>query len=561
MSKISLLPLGGQDERNKNSFVVKVDNDVMVFNCGGKIPVNSLYGVNIIIPDYSSFLNEKDKIKGIFIGFPTFENHASLLSLLQIVGIKTPIYCTEIGKIIIETFLEKKYWGNSKNIKLNINVVYPLRPFMVGKSEITPFLISNSIPGSVGWVVKTNDGSIVLMDEFIINNDRSRIFNSQISKIDGITKHKTLALLTSLGSVGKNKNFTTPNHKNISFYQSVIKKSPGRVFVACNDSDIYTILNLAQIAKSLGRPFSIYSNTFMNVFSNIVKNKLINPRGLNCIQISEINNSPNAIVVISVTHEQLFKKLSLIVDNQINSMILNENDIFILGTQLVPGYEGHGAQLLDKLSKKNIVSYTLPKTILPMMASDEDQKYTLDKLNPKYVFPMQGLYKSFVKYEMSAAETWVKPEQIFFLDNGEEITIENGEIDPKKKTYKLVEKYISNNGIEEANNSILFERQKLSDSGVVFLTLFIDKESQKFINKINYQTYGIITKIESNDKMINEIMDNFKLQILNYVILDEKTGKINHKETKVMFKKIISKMFEKKFDKRPIVLTSIIEID
>ena len=61
--------------------------------------------------------------------------------------------------------------------------------------------------------------------------------------------------------------------------------------------------------------------------------------------------------------------------------------------------------------------------------------------------------------------------------------------------------------------------------------------------------------------MINEIMDNFKLQILNYVILDEKTGKINHKETKVMFKKIISKMFEKKFDKRPIVLTSIIEID
>ena len=68
-------------------------------------------------------------------------------------------------------------------------------------------------------------------------------------------------------------------------------------------------------------------------------------------------------------------------------------------------------------------------------------------------------------------------------------------------------------------------------------------------------------KCISTFKMINEIMDNFKLQILNYVILDEKTGKINHKETKVMFKKIISKMFEKKFDKRPIVLTSIIEID
>lgn len=561
MSKISLLPLGGQDERNKNSFIVKIDNDVMIFNCGGKIPVNSLYGVDIIIPDYSSFLNEKDKVKGIFIGFPTFYNHASLLSLLQIIGIKTPIYCTEIGKIIIETFLEKKYRGASKNIKLNINIVYPLKPFLVGKSEVTPFLISNSIPGSVGWSIKTPDGSIVFMDEFIINNDRSKIFSSQISKIDGITKHKVLALLPALGNVGKNKNFTTPNHKNISFYQSIIKKSTGRVFIACNDSDIYTILNLSQIAKSLGRPFSIYSNTFMNVFSNIVKNKLINPRGLNCIQISEINNSPNAIVVISVTHEQLFKKLSLIVDNQINSMILNENDVFILGTQLVPGYEGHGAQLLDKLSKKNITSYTLPKNILAMSASDEDQKYVLDKLNPKYVFPTQGLYKSVVKYQIAANETWVKNDQIFFLDNGEEITINNGEVNPKKNTYKLVEKFISNNGIEDTNNSILFERQKLSDSGVIFLTLFIDKATQNFVNQVKYETYGIVTKIESNDKIIKDIMDNFKLQILNCIVLDEKTKKVNHKETKVIFKKIISKMFEKKFDKRPIVLTSIIEID
>ena len=219
----------------------------------------------------------------------------------------------------------------------------------------------------------------------MVSNDRSKIFTSQLSKVDYLTRHNVLALIPCLGNAGKNKSFTTPSHKNTAFYQSVIKKAKGRVLIGCNDSDAYTIINLAKIAKNNNRPFSIYSNTFMNVFSNIVKHKLINIKGLNCVQISEINDRDNAIVVIAATHEQLFKKLMLIVDNQIQSIEPKSSDTFILGTQLVPGYEGHAAQLLDKLSKLDIESFVLPKTIMSMSASDEDHKYLLDKLNPKYV--------------------------------------------------------------------------------------------------------------------------------------------------------------------------------
>lgn len=561
MSKISFLPLGGQDERNKNSFILKVNDDTLIFDCGVKIPINSLYGVNMIVPDYSSLNNKNDEIKGIFIGYPSFYNHASLNILLQKIGTNTPIYCTEIGKIIIETYLEKKNWSFFKTNKLNFKVIYPLKPFYVGKLEIVPFSISNSIPGSVGWVVKTPDGAIVYLDEFMVNNDRSKIFSSQLSKIDLIAKHNVLALLPSLGNVGKNSSFTTPNHKNLAFYQSIIKKAKGRVIIACNDSDAYTIINLAKIAKDNNRPFSIYSNTFMNVFSTIVKQKFINIKGLNCLQISEINNSDNAVVVVAATHEQLFKKLMLIFDYQIQSVEPKSSDTFILGAQLVAGYEGHGAQLLDKLNKLDIESYVLPRNVMPMNASDEDHKYLLDSLNPKYVFPIQGLYKSVVKFEQALSQTKVKLDQVVFLDNGEEVSIIDGELAKKKHRINISEKYTNTNGSGDVSASILFERQKLSDSGVLAVTLFLNKSNQQFVNKIDYKTFGIVSKIDENEEEIRQIIDNFKDQLLSLVILDPKNKKINLKESKAIFKKVLMKLFEKKFNKRPVVLVTIIEVD
>lgn len=561
MSKISFLPLGGQDERNKNSYVLKINDETLIFNCGVNVPINTLYGVSMVAPDYSLLEKNLDNVGGIFIGYPSFYNYASLTFLLQKIGKNTPIYCSQISKIIIETYLEKKNSFFLKSNQLNFKIVEPFRSIYIGKNEIIPFGICNSIPGSLGWVIKTDNGSIVFMDEYMVSNDRSKVFHNHLNKIDMLTKHNTLALITSMGSVGKNKSFTTPNHKNLSFYQGIIKKAKGRVLIACNDSDAYTIINMAKIAKDNNRPFSIYSNTFMNVFSTIVKQKYINIKGLNCLQISEINESENAVVVIAATHEQLFKKLMLIADYQVKAIEPRQTDTFILGTQLVPGYEGHAAQLLDKLSKIDMDLYTLPKTVLPMNASNEDHKYVLDTLNPKYIFPIEGLYKSVIQYQQVATEARVKLDQIFFLDNGEEISIIDGEIQKKKNIVKLTEKYISSMGLDDTSSSILFERQKLSDAGIATVCLYIDKKTQQFIDQIEYETYGIITKTVENEAIVTKIIEDFKSQITNLTIKDSNSKKINLKDTKNIFKKDLMKSFEKKFNKRPIVLMCIIEID
>ena len=558
MSNISCLPLGGQDERGKNCFIIKINNDIFVFDVGVKIPINGKLGVNMITPDFDYLANNANNVRGIFIGYPYSNNYAALPFLLKKINPNTPIYCSDVAKVIIETYYEK---STLKLNKPNINVVNEYNKLVFNNTTIIPFKICNSILNSLGWIIKTDDGSIIYLDDFMINNDKTLIFHDHIEKINHITNNKNLALIASTGNVGNYKGFTTPNHNNYQYYENIISNVNGRIFIALNDQDAYTIVNLANIAKTHKRPFCVYGSTFMNLFSYVVKNKMISPKGLMCIKISEIKNSPNAIVVISAIQDNLFKILFNIVNNQNQNITLNNTDTFILGVQLINGYEGHAARLMDELHRLDVNAYSLPRNILPMVASNEDHKYLIDLLNPKYIFPTQGYYKSIVKYQAVCTQTKVNYNNVIYLDNGEMIEINNGELNDKKTIIKLNENYVNNIGSIDVGNAVLNERKQMAEAGIIFLSIAIDVKNNKFLNYIDVESYGTLTNDEDSKKALDEIINQFKNNIYNNIVIDKIKNKIDTKETKILIKKFFVKLFEKKFNKRPIILPTIIEIN
>ncbi len=559
MSNISLLPLGGQDERGKNCFVLEINDSIFVFDVGIKVPINGKLGVSMITPDFDYLAKNSNKIKGIFIGYPYSNNYAGLPFLLQKIKPNTPIYCSKIGKVIIETYYEK---SANKFSKRNVYEVNEFQKLEFNDVSIIPLKICNSILDSLGWIIKTkDDGSLIYLDDFMINNDKTNIFEDHLEKINSITNGNNLALIPSVGNVGNNKNFTTPNHKNLEFYESIISNSSGRVFVAINDQDSYTVINLANIAKAKKRPFCVYGLTFMNVFSYAIKNHMLNTKGLICLKISEICNSNNAIVVISSMQDNLFKLLFSIVSGLNNSIKLTNNDTFVLGTQLINGYEGHGARLMDELNRLDVNAITIPRSYLPMCASDEDHKSLIDLLEPKYIFPIQGYYKYMVKFQSVVNQTKISLDNVYYLDNGEKIKIIDGQINEKKEIIKLSENYIGNVGSIDVGSTVISERKQLADSGIIFLTIALDSNSNNFLNFLNVDSYGALTDDNNSKILLEDVISQFKENIVNCIIYDKSKNKIDTKETKTILKKFFSKLYEKKFNKRPIVLPSIIEIN
>lgn len=555
MAKIKLMSLGGQDERGKSCFVVEVNEDIYVFNAGAKIPSNQMLGVNIIVADFSYLEDNISKIKGIFIGTPSFNNIMGLKLLIAKTFNKVPIYTSFVGSIILNKIFESKQ--QNKKALPHIVELEPKKEVKISNTNIIPFKITNSLPHSYGFVIKTQDGSIVYIDEFIISNDGNKTFESHINELPMLTKNNTLALIVGIGNAGVS-GLTAPTHKTKAFYESVLASTSGRMVVGCYNNDAYSIFTLATIAKQQNRPFIIYSENFINVFSGVSRQKLYSTKNLISLPISEINNSKNAIVLVVENQDKLFSKLNKIVLGEDKKISLNSDDSITLGVVIIPGIELLSARLSDEVSRKDIQYNTLPKTINPMLQSDEDLKLLTSLLQPKYIIPINGLYKFETKFVDALTSSWIKEEQIIRLDNGHQVIIESKNLQKDFKKYQLDDKYLSSYDSLDVGSAILFEREQMGKNGVVNLVLLFDKQYQKLMNHVVFEYFGVFNKGQSNQQKIEEIQDIFKEKMGECVVY-EKDKRVNLKETKLMLKKLLARIFEKRLSKRPLVLPTIVD--
>ena len=409
------------------------------------------------------------------------------------------------------------------------------------------------MPHSYGFVLKTSDGAIVYVDEFIISNDKNKTFDSQINLLNNITKNNTLALIVGMGQAG-NPYFTAPNHKNKAFYEAALQNTKNRLIVGCYSNDAYSIFTLATIAKQQNRPFIVYSNNFINTFIGVLKLKLFNSKNLISLPVSEINNSKNAIIVVIENQDTLFSKLNKILHNEDKYVNLSSDDQLILGVVITPGFEMLAAELSDEVGRLDIPYKALPKTVLPMTQSDEDLKHLINFLQPKFLIPINGLYKTEVKFSSTVTTSWIKSDQIISVSNGELFTIEDKVLNPKPQIIELEDKYISSFDALDVGANILFERSQMGENGVINLIVIFDKQFQKLFNYVEFDYCGVV----NNDAQIKEIEETFKKRMGECLVYDERKRLIL-KDTKANLKRLLTKLFEKKFNKRPLVLPTVVD--
>lgn len=559
MANINFFALGGLDEKAKACYVLEIDSSIYIFNTGAQNPISESLGISRIVPDYNYLVENKSKIKAIIFGTPNHDNISSLDYFLEKVGYDIPIVTSEIGKYIILSFLGTKYKMQNVEEKLTFNIVNAMRDFNIGSQLIVPIKIFNSMPGSLGYIFKTADGSIVYLDNFIISTDKSKAFYSQIHNIRDILKNsETLLLITQTGIVDTSKTFTSPFHNNMKFYEEVISNTNKRVLIAIHNHDAYSAFNIAQVARKYQKNFIIHSREFVNTFQATIKVGLFNNKGLLSIPLNDVNNSNNAIVLIVAEPENLFGKISKIFNGTDDKVIIKPEDTFVLGTKIINGLEGHSAKLLDEIARLDIKTITMPKSYLPLEPGNEDHKFLASLIQPKYIIPVGGLYKSFIQYANVVDETWINKDQVIILENGQKAEFGNGILTSTKNRIPFESIPLSSFGIGDIGSSLIYERSQMSNNGVVIINFFINKEF-KIISKIDIHDIGLINQNDENSfNTFNRIKEDIRNNIHNYFVFKNKTS-LDFKETKISIKKAVIKLIDKNLEKRPLILPTIIE--
>ena len=214
MSKIKILALGGLNESGKNTYVVCVDQDMYIFDCGLKYANENLYGIDYIVPDFNYLIKYKKNIKGLFLTHAHYENMGATIDLIRsIPSIK--VYATKFTKFILEQDgLDSK----------NIIEIKPHKKINFGDVSIFPISVSHSTPDSVMYVVNTKDGAICYSGDFIIDPSMMGAYDMDLGKIAYIGKQGVLALLCE-SSFSEHLGHTSPNHRLTSYFKKVVAHS------------------------------------------------------------------------------------------------------------------------------------------------------------------------------------------------------------------------------------------------------------------------------------------------------------------------------------------------
>lgn len=562
MTNFQFFCLGGQNEKGKCCQILNIGDDIYVLSCGITTLPNVVSGIQKKIPNFDYLIENKERVKGIFIGTSEYKQFGGIEYLVDVLP-NVPIYTSPIGKVLITSFFKNDSINKkNNNFVPNIIALEPLKPLMIGNATVTTFRTYNYFLFGIGFIFTVGLKSIIYLDKFIVPTTMNNFFNDLVFEINRITKNNNYLLLTSVGRNINLPSFATPNYGIKDFFDNIFCNEKNQIIVAIDASNLYYLIMLAKLCATHSLPFCFVDQTTNDVFSHLIKNKIINLHNLPWVDLQQIKNYKHCVIIVTSYRQKLIQKLEKIINGDNLDIQFHDDDAFVYALNIENGFEKIEANIIDEISKlQKVTTYRLSKDIIELSQCQEDHKFIVSLLKPKYIVPINDLYMNFVKYEQLIATTKFNPDNVLIIDNGQIVNFINEQIEKipvKKSNIKIAEQNIRSQGYIDIHASHLTESQQMASDGCVLISLFIDRKMKKII-KFNYNPVGVINLLNEKNKQklleINTILNNRMNEILNKFV-DE--NNLLTKKLQDEFKKEIIKLYQKNFGKKPLILITII---
>ena len=493
MSKIKIFSLGGLDENGKNTYIIEVDKDIFIFDCGLKYANESLYGIDYIIPDFSYLVKNRKRIKGLFITHGHAENMGSVPELVkQIPNLK--VYATRFTKFLLE----------ENGVKPdNIIEIKPHRKLTFGEISLFPISVSHSIPDSLMYVINTVDGAICYTGDFIIDPSMPKHYGMDLGKVAYIGKQGVLALLCE-SVFSESIGHTSPTHRLTDFFKDTINKNQDRIIFSVLPDHIYTIEEILTAASNSHRKVVIMGKLLQNIVNFAIGNGYLNFNKEILGDLSNIEDK-NAILLIAENRANPYASIFKIIDGYDKFIQFKPNDSVVFA---IPKYDTTEKTLVKVENELamvgvNIVSIPSHKNLLHH-ASSEDLMLMINLINPKYYIPVKGEYRYMVGNANLASTLGMKPENVLLKQNGDIISLTDGVLDETFDRVKVNDVLIDGKSNDDIGELVIKDREMLSENGIVLISATINKKDKRLLVGPEVTTRGFIY-VKDSKEMIEEI--------------------------------------------------------
>ncbi len=541
MSKINLMALGGLDEKAKNLYVVEIDSKIIVIDSGIYEPLSNNFGVEHIIPRTEYLIKNKDKVVGILLSQPDAMQLGSL-PILSYELENIPIYGSKLTIDSLPIFFEgTEQW--------NTNIVKSGEVFNVSGIEVKPFELTSAKPGNLGYSIRTNDGNIVYMTDFIFDTI-NEFKNDMMKELSDISNENNLILMIDSHNAGM-KNSISPSYRITSNIEKIVIENPKeRVVAVVYEDELINIVEIINVAKKYKRKVMFLDQRMIEL-----TNKTLEYLGIeeNVIKPYDKDDN-NSIIIISGNRTELYKRVNnYIEENSEENFAFKETDIVTFAAPAQSGNEHVYADIMNKISRTNptIASPDLGKKH-QIHPTQFDFINIMSFVKPKIVMPIKGYYKEMIQFKDIAMQLDINEKDVIIAKNGEVFEIDNGSNNgPVEKIKEVGDQIVQINSDSELNSATLKEREELGKNGLVSISALLDKDSKELLSRIDIQMRGVVF-VKNQDRLLKSIESIIK-ETIEQEKEDFKIGKVQ-----AIVKKETTKAIRKEIKIAPAVIVNLV---
>jgi ribonuclease J len=549
-TKLQIIPLGGLGEFGMNCLAVRWQDDIIVIDAGLMFPESELLGVDIVVPDITYLVENRQRVRGIILTHGHEDHIGGLPWILS--ELNVPVYGTEFTLAYVEGKLEEhKMLDQTELIE-----IAPGRKFSLGPFTIEPIRVTHSLVDCVALAIETPVGVIVHTGDFKIDLSPPDGNAFDLHRFAEYGKRGVLALLQD--STNVDRPGYTPSEWSVKpRLDEVFSRTKKKLFFSCFSSSIYRIRIALELAHTHGRKVAVVGRSMVES-SEIAQDLgyLDPPSGL-LIHPGQINDHPpeNVLVLISGTQGEPMSALSrAAVDNHKHARIV-PGDTVVLSSRVIPGNEKSIFRVIDHLYRRDahVIFDDGASGLIHVSghASQEEQRLLINLLKPKFFIPIHGDYRHLKKHAELAQSVGVVDKAIV-IENGEVLELDRA---TAQKAGKVTAGRIcidSGSTGDVVEDIVIRDRRHLSEDGFVPI-LTINKLSGKVERQPELVTRGFAGAdaglMESARQVVAQTLENSSAEEkADYGVIKEKI--------RIDLKRYI----QKNTSRRPLIMPVILEI-
>ena len=497
------LMLGGLGEVGKNMTVYECNGDMIIVDCGLVFPDSEMFGVDMVIPDFTFVVQNKDKIKGLLITHGHEDHIGSIPYLLQ--KISLPVYGTRLTCGLIKNKLEEfGLAGKTKFVE-----IVPRQKIKLGCFIVEPIHVNHSIPDAVAFAIDSPAGTIIQTGDFKIDYTPLACGVTDLSTLSEYGQRGVLALLSD-STNAERPGFTATEQKVAAGVRSLFARAKNRrIIVATFASNIYRIQQIIDAAAACGRKVAVTGRSMENIMKVSTELGYMKiPKGV-LMDINRIKGLPPQQQVIITTGSQgeemsALYRMAFSTHKQID---IGPQDKVIISASAIPGNEVTVGRVINELFRKgaDVVYDKADMLHVSGHACQEELKIIHALTKPKFFIPLHGEQRMLQIHKRVAEAMGMDPRNICVAENGSVIELTTKHM-KCEASVPAGEVFVDGSGVGEVGAVVLNDRKLLAEDGMVVVVLSMSSHDHRLLCEPEIVTRGFVY-VKESEELLQELRE------------------------------------------------------